>query len=250
MMELLDFDGIAAVSQSSADDLRCYWESRSIPASKQPVIRAIPNATSFAHRDGVTGTQTDVQCREVLIVSTIEGRKNHLGLLKAAKILWDEDLDFSLRIIGGLIPQTGSEALEMIGDLKNRGYPVHWSGAVSNEELVEAYKRCRFTVYPSFWEGFGLPVLESLSLGKPCVCTSFGALQEVAGQGGCLIIEDGEPGSIASGIRRLILDDALLGKLSEEARKRSYRSWDDHAGEMLDFIEELKKTAPRFSGNA
>ncbi|MFC1680650.1 glycosyltransferase family 4 protein [Pseudomonadota bacterium] len=245
MMELLDFEGIAAVSKASADDLRNFWESRSVPRSKQPVIRVIPNASSFASRDGVRAVHQGAASREVLMVSTIEGRKNHLGLLKAAKTLWDENRDFTLRIIGGLNPRTGSEAHQVIADLKNGGYPVMWDGAVSGAELARAYKLCRFTVYPSLWEGFGLPVVESLSLGKPCVCTPFGGLKEVAAQGGCLVIEDGDPKSIANGMRQLLEDDTLLEKLIHEANKRRYPSWGDHASEMLGFFEELKMTGRR-----
>ena len=133
----------------------------------------------------------------------------------------------------------------MIMGLQNKGYPVTWDGSVSGEELIRAYQDCRFTVYPSLWEGFGLPVVESLSLGKPCVCTPFGALKEVAEQGGCLLIKDGEPESIATGIRKLLEDEAELDKLIKEANERTYRSWDDHAGEMIEFIEELKFTLPR-----
>jgi glycosyltransferase involved in cell wall biosynthesis len=242
MMNLLDFDGIAAVSRSSGDDLRTFWESRSIPGERQPIVRVIPNASSFVSQ---TGIPPRAASKEVLMVSTIEGRKNHLALLKAARILWDENQDFSLRMIGGLNPETGSQAQQMIMDLKNMGYPVTWDGSVSGAELTEAYQKCRFTVYPSLWEGFGLPVVESLSLGKPCVCTPFGALKEVAEQGGCLLIKDGEPGSIADGMRRLIEDEAELEVLIKEAKERSYRSWDDQASEMLDFIEELKFTHRR-----
>ncbi len=94
-------------------------------------------------------------------------------------------------------------------------------------------------MYPSIFEGFGLPVLESISHGKPCVCTPFGALSEVAEQGGCLLIEDGEPDSIAAGIRRLLEDDTELDRLTREANERPHRGWDNHADEILGFIDEL-----------
>ena len=237
LLELLDFDGIIAVSHSSSDDLKSFWASHSVPGEKQPVIRVIPNASSFR---ASAGTQTAAVSNQILVVGTIEGRKNHVSLLKAAKILWDENRDFTLIMIGGLNPETGSKARQMISELVKADYPVYWKGTVSDDELTRAYQNCKFTVYPSLWEGFGLPVLESLSLGKPCVCTPFGALREVAENGGCLLVENGEPESLARGMRTLLENNGELKRLAKEACQRKYRTWDDHAKETLEFIEELR----------
>lgn len=237
MRELLDFDGVAAVSDASREDLLAFWTQQSVPESKRPVVRTISNATNFA-ADQVNSE--GLASNEVLVVCTIEGRKNHMSLLSASKLLWDEGLDFRLRLIGGIRPETGSQARQMIIDFKEKGYPVTWDGSVSDNVLHRAYQDCRFTVYPSLYEGFGLPVLESLSYGRPCVCTPYGALKETAGQGGCLMIPDGAPKSIAIGMRTLIQDDTKLRTLAEEAGKIRFRNWGEHAEEIIQFIEELK----------
>ena len=87
--------------------------------------------------------------------------------------------------------------------------------------------------------GFGLPVLESLKHGKPCICSSQGAIGENSTKGGCLILENTTPKQIADAIERLLKDAALFRRLRKEARKLNFRTWSDYAKDILDFHSEL-----------
>jgi glycosyltransferase involved in cell wall biosynthesis len=104
---------------------------------------------------------------------------------------------------------------------------------VDDESLHRAYRECSFTVYPSVREGFGLPILESLWHGRPCVCGRNGALGEVAGDGGCLLVNQEDVSSLADGVRRLLNDPQTYDRLWEEAQHRTFRSWDNYADALL-----------------
>ena len=100
-----------------------------------------------------------------------------------------------------------------IKKLQGLGKDLIWTGPLSDKELCDAYRNCTFTVYPSLYEGFGIPVLESLSFGKPCICSNRGALLESAKGGGCLILKDPDAKNIAEAMSRLLNDKNLLMKL-------------------------------------
>jgi glycosyltransferase involved in cell wall biosynthesis len=104
---------------------------------------------------------------------------------------------------------------------------------VDDKTLRREYNDCRFTVYPSLMEGYGLPIVESLLYGKPCVCGGNGALGEVAGGGGCLIVDQTSVESLANGIKKLLQDRQLYARLGEEARTRRFRSWADYIDNFL-----------------
>ena len=94
-----------------------------------------------------------------------------------------------------------------------------------------------FTVYPSLFEGYGLPILESLIRGKPCICGSNGALGEVSKGGGCEILENQQdPNQIAHAIKLLITDSSYLENLKLEIKNREFGSWEGYTNSLLNFI--------------
>jgi glycosyltransferase involved in cell wall biosynthesis len=121
--------------------------------------------------------------------------------------------------------------------LREQEKPVHWLQHVDDETLLRSYRDCRFTVYPSLMEGFGLPIAESLWHGKPCVCGGNGALGEVARGGGCLIVDQTDPAALADGIRKLLQDRQLYVRLCDEARARQFRSWPDYIEKFLQHLQ-------------
>jgi glycosyltransferase involved in cell wall biosynthesis len=112
---------------------------------------------------------------------------------------------------------------------------------VSEEELWQAYHDASFTVFPSFHEGYGLPVAESLACGTPVITTNYGSTREIAEGGGALLINPRDDDELTDAIRRALTDDALLEKLRAEAVARSPRSWDDYA---RDLWQALSAPAP------
>ncbi|MEY4003958.1 MAG: D-inositol-3-phosphate glycosyltransferase, partial [Verrucomicrobiota bacterium] len=108
-----------------------------------------------------------------------------------------------------------------------------------DKTVAAAYAACAFTVYPSIAEGFGLPVLESVAHGKPCVCSGQGALGEAAAGGGCLTLSTVTATDLAGAIGRLLAEPAELAELSARARHRPIRTWRDHATDLTTWMAEL-----------
>ena len=238
LRELLHFDGVAAVSEDSAACLRDYWQWLGV-ADTPPVV-ALPLGLDPVIAPAAAET-TDESATRLLCVSTIEGRKNHLALLSAAERLWGEGHRFELELIGLPRPDTAAAALRKIRELQAAGHPLIFHGAVSDAALQEAYRRCTFTVYPSRLEGFGLPVLESLQHGRPCVCSGHGALGESARGGGCLLLESVEAPALHAALHRLLTEPHTLAALAAEARHRTFRTWRDCADDLLAWMARVPR---------
>lgn len=243
LQELLAFDGIAAVSNDSRDSLLAYWQWLGVRTP--PPVRTIPlgidppgNLLNYSR-----GRATDAASVPpvVLSVGSIEGRKNHLALLDACESLWARGSKFELHLIGLAQTQTGRAALARIRELQARGRPLRYDGPVNDAALETAYAGCAFTVYPSLIEGFGLPVLESVARGKPCICSARGALGESAAGGGTMALASVDAAALADAIDRLLRSAAERGALAEAARRRVFRSWQDYADELMRWLRELPR---------
>lgn len=236
LQELLQFDGIAAVSEDSANALRDYW--RWLGITDSPTVQALPLGVPPCQPVVETFHAGNSRLR-VLCVSTIEGRKNHLALLEACEALWREDFEFELQLIGLARLDTASAALTKIKAIQNAGRPLIYHGPATDAELDAAYAACHFTVYPSLYEGFGLPVIESLLHGKPCVCSGKGALGESARGGGCLTLDAVDASTLKSALQKIITTPGEIAALASAARNRTFRTWKDYAGNLTDWMGTL-----------
>lgn len=242
LRELLNFTGIAAISETSRNELLDYWKWLGI--RDHPVIETIPLAVNLSHTRRIPGHGSDKdQFPVVLCVGSIEGRKNQVSLLAAAEKLWQQGLCFQLRLIGLASPETSGPTSDQLEALQKKGRPLKWLGPRSEQDLQMQYATCRFTVYPSLAEGFGLPVLESLKHGKPCVCSSRGAIGEISTQGGCLTVEQPTPDALVDAIKTLLTEPDVHTRLSEEAMSRPFRTWSDYAKDILEFQKSLQKSS-------
>lgn len=236
LRELLQFDGIAAISEDSAAALRDYW--RWLGVTKAPPVQGIPLGVDPVPQDAPPSSAPSGP-PTLLYVSTIEGRKNHAALLDACEMLWREGQIFRLELIGLARPDTAAAALRRIERLQAFGRPLAYHGVAPASEVAAAYRRCAFTVYPSLAEGFGLPVFESLSYGKPCVCSAHGAMGEAARGGGCLTVDRVDALPLAAAIRSLLTEPARLATLTAEAARRPIRTWRDYAADLRSWMRSL-----------
>ena len=178
----------------------------------------------------------------LLCVSTLEPRKNHRALLAAYELAADRrpDLPLALDFVGA--SYVGSpEITGAVRALVTR-YPdcVRWHERVEHAALQRLYADCDFTVYPCVLEGFGLPVIESLWLARPCLCANFGVMAENALGGGCLTTDVRDPSSLADTIIQLASSPALRQTLAEQATTRQLKTWREYADELLDAMGSQK----------
>jgi len=225
---LASFDKVICPSRETENDLRFYWKEFGVHGG-QTSVQIWP--IDFGEKRQAAPPKGEA--RRILCVASFHHRKGHLPLLQAAERLWSDGSQFELVLIGRTTAHWGSVVTAEIDRLARQGRPVHWRRHVDEESLHRAYRECYGTVYPSVREGFGLPILESLWYGRPCVCGSNGALGEVAESGGCLLVNQENPASLADGLRQLLTDDQTYGRLCEEARHRTFRSWENYADALL-----------------
>jgi len=237
--ELRQFDGVAAVSQHSHDALAGFWKWA---GGKAPPVVAIHSGVAPPAEP--CGPPPSDGVPQVLSVGTIEGRKNHAALLEAAGSLWAAGARFELHIVGFPRPETAAPAIARIEELRAAGRPLVYHGSLDDDGLEERWRSCRFSVYPSLIEGYGLPVIESVARGRPCICSAVGATGEAADGGGCLALESVDPESLASAIRRLLEDSAEYEHLRATAFARPVRTWADYRRDLAAWIGTVKRISP------
>jgi alpha-1,3-rhamnosyl/mannosyltransferase len=145
----------------------------------------------------------------VLAVGTLEPRKNLAAAQQAA-----QRLGVPLKVVGA----------RGWGDVHVDG----WLGRVSDDELAALYRGARCLVYPSLYEGFGIPVLEAMACGTPVVTSAGGATEEVAGRA-AVLVEPLDPAAIAAGIEEA---DRRRDELRVQGLERAAQfSWERVAAE-------------------
>jgi glycosyltransferase involved in cell wall biosynthesis len=175
----------------------------------------------------------------VLMVSTIEARKNHALLFRVWRRLLDE---MPAERVPTLVfaGKVGWLVADLMQQLRNAHYLDGKLVLIEDPqdgELERLYAGCLFTVFPSFYEGWGLPVTESLSFGRPCIISNASALPEA---GGTLArYFDPENGSEALRVIRRAIEDADDTEAWSARVAAEFRpvSWDESARAMLRAID-------------
>ena len=193
-------------------------------------VTAIPLAASsiFYRRDAEDVRRyldsQGIPARYVLTVGTREPRKNLIGLVRAYSKI---DTDIPLLCVGwsGWMNETlpvEIERLRLSGRVKLLGH-------LSDEELALLYSGALVSVYPSLYEGFGLPIVEAMACDCPVVCSNRSSMPEVAGNAAHLI-EPEDENDIVRGLSEMIYDSKLRQVYVDRGRNRAMQfSWDKTA---------------------
>lgn len=224
-------DILFANSEATARDVARYAarEHLSIP----PALK-LPMGASF-------GRQVDLDARRlhprpfVLFVSTIEPRKNHAGMLRLWRRLISE---LPVERVPDLVMagRVGWMARDIVAQAENAdwfGGKVRLIEAPGDAELASLYRDCLFTVYPSFYEGWGLPVTESLSFGKPVAASNRASIPEAGGEF-CVYFDPDDLNDAFRVISGLINEPDRIAVLEQRIRDQ-FRppSWHDSARAIL-----------------
>ena len=198
-------DRLIAVSEATRSDLLRFYR---IPRERVTVVHhGVEPAFSRLDR---SYTESYLLC-----VSTLHPHKNLQRLIPA---YGRKERDFRLILAG--LRGFHAEAIErQIADLGLRDQ-VQITGWVPREELYSLYARARAFVYPSTFEGFGMPVLEAMAAGIPVACSDIPPLREVAGDA-ALYFDPLDEDEIASAIERIMTDAALQERLAQAGRERA-----------------------------
>lgn len=242
---LLQYDHIWSVSDYSDSCLKNWTSRHNLPL--RATIRTLWLAGQFGSSARITTPPKRLNSEiRVLCVSTLEPRKNHVSLLAAWRRLRRHrpDLKIRLTLVGN--HYAGAPGIfEAIQDAVDEDSSIEYKGVLSDQDLLDTYEACDFTIYPSLVEGFGLPILESLWLGRPCITHKAGVMAELASSGACLSADMQDPEQIENVLERLATDAELLSQMTEKSSTRKISTWRDYAiqiGYDLSCLKTREKT--------
>jgi glycosyltransferase involved in cell wall biosynthesis len=200
-------DAVVAVSEFTKRELE---ELAGVAPER---IRVIPNGV-----DAVFTTEGPRAAGDyVLAVGTLEPRKNLARVVEAARLTGVE-----LRVVGA----RGWGGVEVDG----------WVGELPDAELAALYRGARCLVYPSLYEGFGIPVLEAMACSTPVVTSAGTAMEEISGSA-AVLVDPLDPAAIADGIREAdARRDELVPRGIEQARRYT---WDRAADGVVELWRDL-----------
>jgi glycosyltransferase involved in cell wall biosynthesis len=155
----------------------------------------------------------------ILFVGTLEPRKNVGGLLQSYTQLVQRWPDAPRLVLAGRSMELSEPWLEALTKEPLASKAVHL-GYIADSEREALYKGASVLVLPSFNEGFGLPVLEAMTVGVPVIAANRGALPEVLGDAG-LLIEPDDPDSLTAALERMLTDTALARRLAARGLRRT-----------------------------
>ncbi len=235
-------DIILTGSSSARNDIIRHLR---IPPERMPAVLAIPDGVAARFKPAApgararSGTPADELgpggqrgAKVILWVGRPDPYKNLAGLIAAfARLKHEAHFPAILRLAGSRdarYPEAGRLAAQLgvERDVVQTGY-------LTDDQLVREYQGADVFVLPSFYEGFGLPVLEAMACGTPVVCSRQGSLPEVAGDAALQVRPQDVPG-LAEAIRRVLSEPALAADLAARGLRQAARfTWAATAQETL-----------------
>lgn len=235
---LRDFDHIFANSNSTRNDLINHLNvsPKKVSTSYHAVNRIYDSPTLLPRDVLLSKYRIDPSRRYILSVSTIEPRKNIIGILNAYKTLCAEHPAFKdvYLVLSGQMGWLNDSLNEFMASYPNRENIV-FTGYVALEDMPSLYHHAEAFIYLSFYEGFGVPILEAMKSSCPVVCSNTSSMPEVLGDSGELVSPD-SPDEAAAALARILNDCCYADSLrfAGFVRSKSF-SWAKHVEEVVQF---------------
>ena len=227
---------ILTVSRNTEKDLH-----RIFPFTKMKTLVIFPGRDPFFQPDTSTAALERLQITVpyFLSVGTIEPRKNLVFLLQAYQVFREtHDYKIDLVITGG----KGWKSQAFFEELKTHPFKedIHLIGFVDKQDLPQLYTHSIALVYPSLYEGFGLPVLEAMACGTTVICSDRSSLPEVGGEA-AFYFDQEDIESLVQQFRIITKDKSLLEKQRKESLKQaSTFSWKNYADSFVEALRSLR----------
>ncbi len=232
-------DAVIAVSECTRRDaVRAYG----IPEEKITVIyEGVSPRFRPASPEAIQAVRAKYRLPErfILYVGTIEPRKNLTALLEAYAALQSRNTQHAARLVivgkKGWLYEGFFRRLRELG-LEER---VYFTGYVPDEDLPALYSAADLFVFPSLYEGFGLPVLEAMACGVPVVCSNTSSLPEVAGDA-ALLADPTDIRALAAAMERALTDEALRASLRARGLERARQfTWEEAAKRTVEVYHQV-----------
>jgi glycosyltransferase involved in cell wall biosynthesis len=220
-----------ADSQSTKQDAIEFWHIR-----KEDVD--VVYLGSFAE---AKSPRTHFKNKKVLIVSAVSPHKNHFRLLEAFEIVHHQHPDAELIIVGHIRKNVRARFDSTLNDVmsRNKGIKISLCGYATDEEIVSLYRNAAVFVFPSLYEGFGLPVLEAMAQGCPVITSNVSSLPEVVGDA-AVLIDPFNTAELAEAMINVLADDELKREMSIKGINRAKLfSWDRTAEKYVEVFNSV-----------
>ncbi len=206
-----------------------------VPNGVSPAFRPLPRETAAARVRARFG----IPAPYVLTVGDLQPRKNQAGLVRAFEELMFERPGLTHHLV--LVGKETFHASEIRQRAGRSRFArrIHFTGFVNDDELLQLYAGCDLFVFPSFYEGFGIPILEAMACGRAVACSNTSAMPEVADAAAILF----DPRSIAEMVRAmrdLLLDEELRVRMERLGAQRAVQfSWERAARKTLEVYYDV-----------
>jgi glycosyltransferase involved in cell wall biosynthesis len=209
-------------------------------------VVAVPNAAASEFRP-LSRDSATVSVREqfgihgpfLLCVADLQPRKNQIGLIRAfAKLVRAYPQFKHNLVLAGKETWFAPKVHEAAADsgVKDR---IQFCGFVTDRDLLHLYNACDVFVFPSFYEGFGLPALEAMACGRAVVCSNTSALPEVV-DGAAILFDPYSVDEMVRAIADLLLDAELRARMERLGLQRAaHFSWQKTAQRTLEVFREV-----------
>ena len=231
-------DAVITISECSRNDIAQY-----LPVPKEKIF-VTPISSSPAYRPlPVEAVQPVLEKLTIprpyiLYVGSLEPRKNLLRLLQACARLREKHQDWHLVIVGARNFWKNVPVVETVEELALKPW-VHFTGFVEEEDLPALYNGADLFVFPSLYEGFGLPPLEAMACGTPVVTSNSSSLPEVVGDA-AIMVDPYDVDAIADAMARVLDDPALADDLRQRGLARAGQfSWERMAQETIKVYQHV-----------
>ncbi|MBQ9642079.1 MAG: glycosyltransferase family 4 protein [Bacteroidaceae bacterium] len=210
-------DRIIAISQCTKQDILRFYD---VEESKIDVVYQPVNKRYYEENARkVEGIWTEAPY--MLYVGSVNSRKNLLGIVKAMQLL-PPDIDLPLYIVGdGHEYKREVKSYIAAHGMESR---FRWLGGLTHDELQQLYLHAQLFVYPSFYEGFGLPVVEAMLSGCPVVSSNVSSLPEAAGPYS-LLANPASPEDIKEKMLQALTDTALRAHMIQGSRQYAMQTF-------------------------
>jgi glycosyltransferase involved in cell wall biosynthesis len=209
-------------------------------AFKEDKIKVIPHGINHELFKVYYNIKLDFELpkKYILSVGSIEPRKNLIGLLKAYTLL-DKQLKQEYKLV--LVGFKGWENREIMEIIEKNRESIHYLGFIADKELAQVYNLATCFVFPSFYEGFGLPPLEAMACGTPVISSNTSSLPEVGGEA-VVYCNPHNTDDIKEKIEILLTDKKLQQELIAKGLNQAKKfSWEKSAQEHLTVFNEVIK---------
>lgn len=217
--------------------------------TKSQVLRFFPNLRDRIHvtylgcdrgTDYTSVSRTmDLPEKYILFLGTLEKRKNLIGVIRAFEVLRSWGFQQKLVLAGAW--GFGSEEIQNALEMSSVKEHIIRLSYVPDDNLVELYQRAEVFFFPSWYEGFGIPVLEAMALKVPVVTSSGGALQEVCGEA-AVFADPSLPDEMAEALKRVLSDEGFKEALREKGIAQSRKfTWEQCARDTVKVYKKVLK---------